>query len=256
MKNRYIKSAFRAALLTGLLGTISCVEVQNLRDELAIMQQDVTRLRDQSKLGWRTTLCSRDARLLLAAVQKECESGACDLEIPPQSVVQMSVCHRDPKRRERFLDILSHQEKEVFYLYSNTKELSQESRDRLRELVTEAKPLPTTRFLVVSRPWDREPEKRKHAEERGQIVIRSILQLLAENFKSDQAATESTAPISVLRKTRTLLWVYEFPLKPWMRTKTLPQSLVLSKPFENWTNANSDAPVDDERGVWVFRVDC
>lgn len=256
MKEHFFNGASRAALIAGLLGMVSCFEVQSLREEVATMQQEVTRLRDQSKLGWRTTLCSRDARLLLAAVQKECESGACDLEIPPQSVVQMSVCHRDPKRRERFLDILAHQEKEVFYLFSNTKELSQESSTRLRELVLEAKPLPTTRFLVVSRPWDREPEKRKYAEQRGQIVIRSILQLLAENSKTEPDSAESKTPISILRKNRTLLWVYEFPLKPWMRARSIPQSLMLSKPYENWTNANSDAPVDDERGVWVFRVDC
>jgi len=233
----------------------ACVEVQTLRDEVDLLKKEVETLRENSKTGWRTALCSRDARLLLAAVQQECESGQCDLENPPQNVLHVQVCNRDPKRRERFLEILSRQEREVFYLYSNSKELSPESRDRLRELVLEAKLLPTTRFLVVTRPWEREPDKRKYAELRGRVVQNEILNLLIAHFKTDPASVEGHAPVSVLRKQRTLLWNYDFPLKPGTRTRqagTPP----MPKAFENWTNANTDAPPDDERAVWVFRVDC
>lgn len=245
----------RALLVLSLVSGSACVEVQTLRDEVDLLKKEVETLRENSKIGWRTALCSRDARLLLAAVQQECESGQCDLENPPQNVLHVQVCNRDPKRRERFLDILSRQEKETFYLYSNSKELSPESRDRLRELVLEAKLLPTTRFLVVTRPWEREPEKRKYAELRGRIVQNEILNLLMSHFKADPTSVDGHAPVSTLRKRRTLLWNYDFPLKPGTRTRTAGPP-PMQKAFENWTNANTDAPPDDERAVWVFRVDC
>ncbi|MFO0576899.1 MAG: hypothetical protein U1A78_23090 [Polyangia bacterium] len=244
------------ALGAGLLFTAgSCAEVQALTDEVARLKNDVEWLREKSKLGWRTALCSRDARLLLSAVQQECEHGQCDLESPPQEVLHVQVCKLDPKRRERFLEILSQQERETFYLYSNTKELSVESRERLRDLVLETKPLPTTRFLVVTRPWEREPDKRKHAEQRGRVVQNEILNLLIPYFKTDPMTKEGAEPVSTIRKRRTLLWTYEFPLRPGMRTRpgVMPPP---QKAYENWTNVNADAPPDDERAVWVFRVDC
>lgn len=246
----------RAALGSLLLLASACVDLQPMRDEIATLQQSNATLQTQVKDGWHTALCTRDARLLLSAVQKECESGMCDLDIPQQDTIHMHVCNRDPRRRERFLDILTRQDREIFYLYSNSKELSKESQDRLRELVLEAPPLPTTRFLVVSRPWEREPDKRKNAEQRGQLVVKSILGLLSEHFRADPNDAEGRAPISILRKKRTLLWVYEFPLKPGTKTKPIAPNLVAQKPFENWTSPNIDAPADDERAVWVFRVDC
>lgn len=245
----YLSVALLAAL--GTLG--ACVDMQAVHDDVTRLSNDVALLQERSRVGWRTALCTRDARLLLNAVQQECDNGQCDLENPPQDVLHVQVCKRDPKRRERFLEILSQQEREIFYLYSNSKALSVESRERLRELVLEAKPLPTTRFLVVARPWEREPEKRKHAEQRGRVVQNEILNLLLAHFKTDTLTTEGQEPASVIRKRRTLLWTYEFPLRPGMKTRpvAMPQ-----KPFENWTTPNTDAPEDDERAVWVFRVDC
>lgn len=254
---------YRQLLLTAsLMGLGSCggEAVELLRKDVQTLKLELTTLRAQSKLGWKTALCSRDARLLLAAVQAECESGTCDLDIPPQNLVHLHVCNRDPKRRERFLDILSRQEREVFYLYSNSRELSQESNNRLKELVVEAKPLPTTRFLVVSRPWDREPDKRKHAESRGQVVQKEILSLLSAHFKSDPTSPEAKEPESAIRKRRTLLWVYEFPLIPPSKGKVQGPNLPpLLKPYDGPTSPTTlpaDASANDERGVWVFRVDC
>lgn len=234
------------ALLAGLGSLAACVDTQVLTD-------DITRLRDQSRIGWRTSLCTRDARLLLSAVQQECDNGQCDLENPSQDVLHVQVCKRDPKRRERFLEILNRQEREVFYLYSNSKALSVESRERLRELVLEAVPLPTTRFLIVTRPWEREPDKRKYAEQRGRVVQNEILSLLLPHFQKDPLSTEGKEPPSVVRKRRTLLWTYEFPLRSGMRTRNTQMQ---SKPFENAASPNIDAPEEDERAVWVFRVDC
>lgn len=242
--------SFALVAALGILG--ACVDTQVLSDDVGRLNKDVASLQEQSRMGWRTAMCSRDARLLLSAVQQECDNGQCDLENPPQDVLHVQVCKRDPKRRERFLEILGHQEHETFYLYSNSKGLSVESRERLRELVLEAKPLPTTRFLVVTRPWEREPDKRKHAEQRGRVVQNEILNMLINYFKTDKLSAEGGEPPTVIRKRRTLLWTYEFPLRPGMRTRAAPMQ---QKPFENGT-PNIDAPEDDERAVWVFRVDC
>lgn len=238
-----------AVLSVAILG---CGPGQNQFDAL---QKEVNLLKLQSRLGWQTALCSRDARLLLSAVQQECESGGCDLEIPKESVISTQVCKLDPKRRERFLEILKEQDQNTFYLYSNSSELSKESRDKLRELVLQTKPLPTTRFLVVTRPWAKESDKQKNARHRGQVVVGEIVKLLGNYFKQDPTSTESKEPESVIRTRRTLLWVYEFPLRPTQAARASIQ-VPDKKPFMNWTNAVIDAPADDERGVSVFRVDC
>lgn len=233
----------------------SCAELQTLREDVTLLQAELNSLGQQTKLGWRTALCSRDARLLLAAVQQECNGQQCDMESPPQDVLHTQVCKLDPKRRERFLDILNRQESEIFYLYSNNKGLSPESQTRLHELVLEASPLPTTRFLVVTRPWEREPDRRKYAEARGRVVQNAILNMLIAHFQSDPTSKEGKEPAVVIRRRRTLLWTYEFPLRSVGRARSLmmpsPQ-----KPFENLMSTSTDAPADDERAVWVFRVDC
>lgn len=250
-------------LLVWLPLCASCIsELDELRQQLAEQTRKLEQWQDYSRLGWSQSLCSRDARLLMAAVQRECENGTCDLENPPPDVITAQVCSLDPKRRERFLEILAEQQREIFYLYSNTKSLSDESRKRLHALVMGVRPLPTTRFLIVTRPWDREADKRGHAERRGRVVQNAILEILLQYQKAEVSQSEGRireVSISELRKQRTLLWTYAFPLRPGMKTRpsgpnTLPAP---GKPFDAWSAAtNTDAPPDDERSIWVFRLDC
>ncbi len=238
-------------LACGVLGTLGC----GAQDQLTALREDFERLKVQSHIGWKTALCSRDARLLLAAVQQECDSGGCDLEIPKESVISTQVCKLDRNRRERFLEILKDQDSATFYLFSNSSALTKEGRDRLKELVLQTKPLPTTRFLVVSRPWAKESEKQRYARQRGQVVVEEIASLLTNHFKQDTMSREGYEPGSVIKKRRTLLWVYEFPLRPTQTARAMAQPIP-SKPFFGPSSGASEAAPDDERGVWVFRVDC
>ena len=68
------RCGFLGFLVCGLLGTLGC----GTQDQLTALREDFERLKVQSHIGWKTALCSRDARLLLAAVQQECDSGGCD----------------------------------------------------------------------------------------------------------------------------------------------------------------------------------
>ena len=119
----------------------------------------------------------------------------------------------------------------------------------------QTKPLPTTRFLVVSRPWAKESEKQRYARQRGQVVVEEIASLLTNHFKQDPMSREGYEPGSVIKKRRTLLWVYEFPLRPTQTARAMAQPIP-SKPFFGPSSGASEAAPDDERGVWVFRVDC
>jgi len=238
----------------------SCVDVLRQRQEALTTRLE--RLEAHSRSGWRQALCSRDARLLLKAVQRECENGTCDMENPPSDVIIAQVCSLDPKRRERFLEILADQEREVFYLYSNSKSLSEESRKRLNSLVMGIPPLPTTRFLIVTRPWDREPDKRGHAERRGRVVQNAILEILSQHQRGESSQDDTKMfeeTMSQLRLQRTLLWTYAFPLRSGMKTRPAGPNTQPSpgKAFESWgSSTNTDAPPDDERSIWVFRLDC
>lgn len=252
----------RVALLAGAFVLMSCSEAAVLRQQLDDTNRRLARLIEHSRAGWRQALCNRETRLLMSAVQRECENGSCDKENPSAEVISAQVCNLDPKRRERFLEILIEQEREVFYLYSNSKTLSDESRRRLTSLVLGNRPLPTTRFLVVTRPWDKEPDKYGHAERRGRVVQSTIVELLLGHYRGELSPEEQAQrglSATDVRRQRTLLWPYAFPLRANMKVRPATGGLLppAGKPFEAWANAtNTDAPPDDERGVWVFRLDC
>ena len=222
--------------------------------ELERLPAQTELLRKQVLLGWRNSLCSRDARLLLTAVQEECENESCDTF--RQEDIQKHVCSHDPKRRERFLEILQKQDREIFYLYSNSNVLSDDSRERLRSLTLDTPLLPTTRFLIVSRPWDKEADKRTQAERRGNVVRKELVQILLKSIRANKEEPESAIPDSLIKAKRSLLWVYEFPLNPLMRIRPASAAAQPKMKFENWGTPNVDASSDDERGVWVFRIDC
>lgn len=219
-------------------------------DELISLRKELEDLRSLSMIGWRTSLCTREARILLEGVEPECmRHGSC--KVLDQKEISRRVCKLDPQRKERFLNTLSDQAQEVFYLYSDSASLSDPSRKRLNDLVQDTPLLPTTRFLIVARPWDQEPDKEQNAQHRGMVVLREMVKLIQAVSKEADAS-----PTNIIER-RTLLWKYEFPLT--VLNKRYSGGLSTLRGTRAHLNPgahNIDAPMQNEYGVWVFRVDC
>jgi hypothetical protein len=219
-------------------------------EEIVALRKEVDELHKQSMVGWRTALCSREARILLAGVEPECwRTGAC--KVLDAKEITRRVCKLDPQRRERFLNTLREQPQEVFYLYSDSASLSDSSHKRLEDLIQDTPLLPTTRFLIVARPWDLEPDKEQNAQRRGAVVLREMVKLI-----QDVSAGVDASPSNIIQQ-RTLLWKYEFPLTVLTKRSTNPQAAARgARAHLTPGPKNVDAPAHDDYGVWVFRVDC